>query len=64
MPRIYDVLPKLIESRLEGRVHVIFAPDPATVEIVPATMTRGAVPGGRLLNISSGGVMKDTWVLG
>jgi uncharacterized circularly permuted ATP-grasp superfamily protein len=26
-------------------------------------MTRVASPGSRLVNISSGGVMKDTWVL-
>jgi uncharacterized circularly permuted ATP-grasp superfamily protein len=30
---------------------------------VPGAMTRVASPGSRLVNISSGGVMKDTWVL-
>jgi uncharacterized circularly permuted ATP-grasp superfamily protein len=27
-------------------------------------MTRVAAPGSRLVNVSSGGVTKDTWVLG
>ncbi|MBD0355959.1 MAG: circularly permuted type 2 ATP-grasp protein, partial [Rubrobacter sp.] len=40
-----------------------FVSDPETVEIVPGAMTRVASPGSRLVNISSGGVMKDTWVL-
>lgn len=39
------------------------APDPDTVEIVPGALTRVASPGSHLVNISSGGKMKDTWVL-
>ena len=33
------------------------------VEIVPGALTRVAAPGSHLTNISSGGKMKDTWVL-
>jgi uncharacterized circularly permuted ATP-grasp superfamily protein len=42
------------------------APDPAdpgVVEIVPAALARVAARGSHLTNISSGGKMKDTWVL-
>jgi uncharacterized circularly permuted ATP-grasp superfamily protein len=42
------------------------APDPADpriVEVVPSALTRVAAPGSHLTNISSGGKMKDTWVL-
>jgi uncharacterized circularly permuted ATP-grasp superfamily protein len=39
------------------------APDDDTIEIVPAPLTRVAAPGSHLTNISSGGKMKDTWVL-
>lgn len=37
--------------------------DPEVVEIVPGSLTRVAAPGSHLVNISSGGKMKDTWVL-
>ncbi len=52
----------LRDSYADYRVHAL-APDPETVEVVPGAMTRVAAPGSRLVNISSGGVMKDTWVL-
>jgi uncharacterized circularly permuted ATP-grasp superfamily protein len=38
-------------------------PDPDTVEVVPGVLTRVAGIGSRLVNISSGGGMKDTWAL-
>src|SRR5215203_1722516 len=38
--------------------------DPSIVEIVPGTLARVAAPGSHLTNISSGGKMKDSWVLG
>ena len=37
--------------------------DPDTVEVIPGVLTRVAGVGSRLVNISSGGGMKDTWVL-
>ena len=37
--------------------------DPGVVEIVPGALARVAAPGSHLTNISSGGKMKDTWVL-
>ena len=37
--------------------------DPNVVEIVPGALARVAAPGSHLTNISSGGKMKDTWVL-
>ncbi|AHY45331.1 hypothetical protein RradSPS_0048 [Rubrobacter radiotolerans] len=37
--------------------------DPAYVEMVPGSLTRVAAPGKHIVNISSGGKMKDTWVL-
>ena len=37
--------------------------DPDVVEIVPGSLTRVAAPGKHVVNISSGGKMKDTWVL-
>ncbi len=52
----------LRDSYADYRVHAL-SPDPDTVEVVPGAMTRVAAPGSRLVNISSGGVMKDTWVL-
>ena len=52
----------LRDSYADYRVHTL-SPDPDTVEVVPGAMTRVAAPGSRLVNISSGGVMKDTWVL-
>jgi uncharacterized circularly permuted ATP-grasp superfamily protein len=39
------------------------ADDPDRIEIVPGSLTRVAAPGSHLVNISSGGKMKDTWVL-
>jgi carboxylate-amine ligase len=39
------------------------ASDPGVVEVVPAALTRVAAPGKRIVNISSGGKMKDTWAL-
>jgi uncharacterized circularly permuted ATP-grasp superfamily protein len=52
----------LRDSYADYRVHTL-SPDADTVEVVPGAMTRVAAPGSRLVNISSGGVMKDTWVL-
>lgn len=37
--------------------------DPSVVEVVPGSLTRVASPGKHIVNISSGGKMKDTWVL-
>ncbi len=37
--------------------------DPGIIEMVPGSLTRVAAPGSHLVNISSGGRMKDTWVL-
>jgi uncharacterized circularly permuted ATP-grasp superfamily protein len=37
--------------------------DPNVVEMVPGCLTRVAPPGKHVVNISSGGKMKDTWVL-
>ncbi len=37
--------------------------DPNIVEVVPGALTRVAASGTRVVNISSGGKMKDTWVL-
>ena len=53
----------LRDSYADYRIHGL-APDPEAVEIIPGAMTRVAAPGSRLVNISSGGVMKDTWVSG
>ncbi len=39
------------------------ADDPDRIEIAPGSLTRVAAPGSHLVNISSGGKMKDTWVL-
>ena len=39
------------------------AGDPDVVEVVPGALARVAAPGSHLTNISSGGKMKDTWVL-
>jgi uncharacterized circularly permuted ATP-grasp superfamily protein len=53
------------DSYADYRV-IALAPDPKDpniVEIVPAPLTRVAVPGKHVVNISSGGKMKDTWVL-
>ncbi len=53
---------RLRDSYADYRVHTLSS-EPDTVEVVPGAMTRVAGPGSRLVNISSGGVMKDTWVL-
>jgi uncharacterized circularly permuted ATP-grasp superfamily protein len=37
--------------------------DPLIVEAVPGSLSRVAAPGKHVVNISSGGKMKDTWVL-
>ncbi|HET7271663.1 MAG TPA: circularly permuted type 2 ATP-grasp protein [Rubrobacter sp.] len=52
----------LRDSYADYRIHTL-APDANTVEVVPGAMTRVAAPGSKLVNISSGGKMKDTWVL-
>ena len=52
----------LRDSHADYRVHAL-APDAETVEVIPGAMTRVAAPGSKLVNISSGGKMKDTWVL-
>jgi uncharacterized circularly permuted ATP-grasp superfamily protein len=46
---------------------LVLAPDPedpGVVETVPGSLSRVAAPGKHVVNISSGGKMKDTWVLG
>ena len=55
----------LRDSHADYRV-LALAPDPKdpnVVEIVPGSLARVAAPGSHLTNISSGGKMKDTWVL-
>ncbi len=45
---------------------LVLAPDPYNpdvVETVPGSLSRVAAPGKHVVNISSGGKMKDTWVL-
>jgi uncharacterized circularly permuted ATP-grasp superfamily protein len=45
---------------------LVLAPDPHdpdVVETIPGSLSRVAVPGKHVVNISSGGKMKDTWVL-
>src|SRR5829696_645412 len=53
----------LRDSYADYRIHG-FVLDSETVEVISGAMTRVAVPGSRLVNVSSGGVTKDTWVLG
>src|SRR5918992_123562 len=53
----------LRDAHADYRIHAL-APDAQTIEVVPGAMTRVAAPGSKLVNISSGGKMKDTWVLG
>ena len=53
----------LRDSYADLRIHAL-APDAETVWVVPGAMTRVAAPGSRLVNVSRGGVTKDTWVLG
>jgi uncharacterized circularly permuted ATP-grasp superfamily protein len=52
----------LRDAHADYRIHAL-APDAHTIEVVPGAMTRVAAPGSKLVNISSGGKMKDTWVL-
>jgi uncharacterized circularly permuted ATP-grasp superfamily protein len=52
----------LRDAHADLRIHAL-APDTEKVLIVPGAMTRVAAPGNKLVNISSGGKMKDTWVL-
>ena len=52
----------LRDAHADFRIHAL-APDAETIRIVPGAMTRVAAPGNKLVNISSGGKMKDTWVL-
>ncbi len=37
--------------------------DPGVVEMIPGSLSRVAAPGKHIVNISSGGKMKDSWVL-
>ena len=52
----------LRDAHADLRIHAL-APDAEKIVIVPGAMTRVAAPGNKLVNISSGGKMKDTWVL-
>jgi uncharacterized circularly permuted ATP-grasp superfamily protein len=55
----------LRDSYADYRV-LVLAPDPTdphTVEAIPGSLSRVAAPGKHVVNISSGGKMKDTWVL-
>jgi uncharacterized circularly permuted ATP-grasp superfamily protein len=52
----------LRDAHADLRIHVL-APGAEEIEVVPGAMTRVAAPGNKLVNISSGGRMKDTWVL-
>ena len=56
---------ELVDSYADYRM-LALAPDPedpGVVEVVPGSLTRVAAPGKHIVNISSGGKMKDTWVL-
>jgi uncharacterized circularly permuted ATP-grasp superfamily protein len=52
----------LRDAHADLRIHAL-APDAERIQVVPGAMTRVAAPGNKLVNISSGGKMKDTWVL-
>jgi uncharacterized circularly permuted ATP-grasp superfamily protein len=52
----------LRDAHADLRIHTL-APDAEKIKVVPSAMTRVAAPGNKLVNISSGGKMKDTWVL-
>jgi uncharacterized circularly permuted ATP-grasp superfamily protein len=56
----------LRDSFADYRVLVLApdAEDPGVVEAAPGSLSRVAAPGKHVVNISSGGKMKDTWVLG
>jgi uncharacterized circularly permuted ATP-grasp superfamily protein len=51
----------LRDAHADYRIHAL-APDAQKIEVIPGAMTRVAAPGSKLVNISSGGKMKDTWV--
>jgi len=51
----------LRDAHADYRIHAL-APDAHKIEVIPGAMTRVAAPGSKLVNISSGGKMKDTWV--
>ena len=56
----------LRDSYADYRV-LVLSPDPTDpdiVEAIPGSLSRVAAPGKHVVNISSGGKMKDTWVLG
>jgi uncharacterized circularly permuted ATP-grasp superfamily protein len=55
----------LRDSYADYRVLVLSpdARDPHVVEAIPGSLSRVAAPGKHVVNISSGGKMKDTWVL-
>lgn len=55
----------LRDSYADYRVLVLApdAEDPDVAEAVPGSLSRVAAPGKHVVNISSGGKMKDTWVL-
>src|SRR5215210_1512570 len=52
----------LRDAHADYRIHAL-APEAQKIEVIPGAMTRVAAPGSKLVNISSGGKMKDTWVL-
>jgi uncharacterized circularly permuted ATP-grasp superfamily protein len=55
----------LRDSYADYRV-LVLSPDPKdpyVVEAIPGSLSRVAAPGRHVVNISSGGKMKDTWVL-
>ena len=56
---------RFVDSFADYRV-LALAPDPTdpgVVEVVPGSLTRVAAPGKHVVNISSGGKMKDSWVM-
>ena len=51
----------LRDAHADYRIHAL-APDAQNIQVIPGAMSRVAAPGSKLVNISSGGKMKDTWV--
>jgi uncharacterized circularly permuted ATP-grasp superfamily protein len=51
----------LRDAHADYRIHAL-APDAQNILVIPGAMSRVAAPGSKLVNISSGGKMKDTWV--
>jgi uncharacterized circularly permuted ATP-grasp superfamily protein len=51
----------LRDAHADYRIHAL-APDAQNIQVIPGAMSRIAAPGSKLVNISSGGKMKDTWV--